>query len=83
MCVNIHTYIHTLRARCVRAYAKIRNYFLTALFQEKEQEEEKEEEDDKQKQKQQQKLTTAAKCVCVCASVLRTHIPNKYNEYKF
>lgn len=75
MCVNIHTYIHTLRARCVRAYAKIRNYFLTALFQEKEQEEEKEEEDDKQKQQQQQqqKLTTAAECVCVCERASNTH----------
>lgn len=67
----------------MRAYAKIRNYFLTALFQEKEREEEKEEDDKQKQQQQQQKLTTAAECVCVCASVLQTHIPNKYNEYKF
>lgn len=85
----IHTY--TLRTTCVRAYAKIRNYFLTTLFKEEPEEDGEEEEDDKQQQQKQQKRAAAAVCVCVCAcqrvcvctSVHFVHFPNKYNEYKF
>lgn len=56
--------------------------FWQRSFQEQEQ---AHEEDDKQQQHQQSRRVRvcATACVCVCASVLQTHIPNKYNEYKF
>lgn len=80
VCVYMHTNISYVLDVCVHM-PKYVIIFWQRSFQEQEQ---AHEEDDKQQQQQSRRVRVCATaCVCVCASVLQTHIPNKYNEYKF
>lgn len=89
LCVCKYTYLYTYIRYVLDVCVHMPKYviiFWQRFFKRKNKKKKKKKKKKKttnknKKQQQQQKLTTAAECVCV--SVLRTHIPNKYNEYTF